>query len=289
MSTSTSQTATSDDASLSSVLDSETESLAGAFDGRRRGVRIEHVALALRMMFIALVLGGLELAVAREWINPLFVARPSVTVEVLIDRLMSGEYVKLIGVTLYETAAAFLLVAFFGLLFGYLLWRVRDLGRAFDPLLMGLFASPIILLYPVFLIIFGRTSQAVIVLAALGGVIPTLIATKQALDEVSPTFLKASRLLCRSRYQSVRAVLIPAATPGIVSGLVLGFTYTILNVLAVEFLANTGGLGGEISGASSRLRADEMYASLTLVILLTAAFIWGLKMVDRSFSKKVVR
>lgn len=260
-----------------------------AAKAQRVGVPLGAIALVLRIGFVLAFIGGLQVAVERGWINPLFVARPTDVARVLWEGIVSGEFVKLMGSTLFETAVAFLAASLVGISVGYALWRLRDVGRAFDPLLMGLFASPIVLLYPVFVIVFGRTPVAVIVLAATGGVIPIVIGTKQAFTEANATYLKAGRLLCRNRAQWARYVLLPAAVPGLVSGLILGFTYTLLNVLAVEFLANIGGLGARISDASARLRADEMYAALTLVIMMTAAFVAALKRIERSIARKVPR
>lgn len=253
---------------------------------RRRGRRagFEVAPLALRSLLVLGFLAVVEAAVERGSVSPLFVAKPSRVATILWDGLWDGYYLELIGTTLFEAGVAFASASLVGLLVGYLLWRYRDLGRAFDPLFMGLFASPIVLLYPVFLIIFQRSPRAVIVLAAIGGLIPVIVTTKQALNEVSPTYLKVGYLLCTSRWQSMRQVLLPAAMPGLVSGMVLGLTYTLLTVLAVEFLANIGGLGREISDASSRLRADRMYAALVLVIALSATFLFILKKLERALT-----
>ena len=262
----------------------------GGSTRRRRGrAGSELVPLALRSLVVLAFLAGVEAAVVRGSVSPLFVARPTRVAAILWDGLWDGYYLGLIGTTLFEAGVAFASASLVGLLVGYLLWRYRDLGRAFDPLFMGLFASPIVLLYPVFLIIFQRSPRAVIVLAAIGGVIPIIVTTKQALSEVSPTYLKVGYLLCGSRWQSMRRVLLPAAIPGLVSGMVLGLTYTLLTVLAVEFLANIGGLGREISDASSRLRADRMYAALALVIALSATFLYGLKKLERAVARRPSR
>lgn len=219
-------------------------------------------------------------------LNPLFVAKPSGAFETLWRNLVHGDYFGLLRTTLVSTALAFAGAAILGAGAGYALWRFANLGRALDPVVVALFASPIILLYPVFMLVFQRSVTAVVVQALIGGLIPTIITTKRAFAGVSPTFLRAGHLLCTSRRQAFRSVLLPAAMPGLVGGLRLGLIYTLLTVLATEYLTAIGGVGAEIADAYARLRAEEMYAALIMVIVLTAAFMYGLARLERAFTWK---
>ncbi|WP_300014718.1 ABC transporter permease subunit [Pseudonocardia sp.] len=250
----------------------------------RRRASLDRLAPWLRALLIVGVVGLLELVVGLGLINPLFVPKPSDALAELVGD--AGEYARLLGTTLYETAVAFLGAAVIGSGLGYLLWRHRVLAAAVEPVLVGLFASPIILLYPIFLIVLDRSVTAVIVQAMIGGIIPTVVTTQRALHGVRATYLRAGYLYCRNRRQSFVNVLLPAAMPGIVSGLRLGLTYTLLTVLATEYLTNIGGIGAEISGAYTLLRTDRMYAALILVLVLTSAFLYGLDRLERAFHAK---
>ena len=69
--------------------------------------------------------------------------------------------------TAYEVAIAFIVASIVGLCAGYALWRYPLLGRAYDELLGALFASPLILLYPILLVIFGRGINTIIAMGTL--------------------------------------------------------------------------------------------------------------------------
>lgn len=244
----------------------------------------ERLAPLIRILLIVAVVAVLEMTSAMGVTNQLVVPRPSEVTRELVSNV--GFYGLLLATTLYETAVAFAGSAVIGSLLGYYLWRKRNVALAVEPILVGLFASPLILLYPILLIFFGRTANAVVVQAMLAGIVPVVISTQAAFRGVRATHLKAASMLCLNRRQMFGRVLIPAAVPGVVAGLRLGMTYTLLTVLAAEYLTSIGGLGAAISNASALLRTDQMYAALSLVLLLTSGFLYSLGRLERRFVAK---
>src|SRR3990172_10348144 len=91
----------------------------------------------------------------------------------------------------------------------------------------ALFASPLVLLYPIFLVVFGRTPAAIITLSAVFGLIPIAINTRSAFQHVSPVLVRVGSSMNLSRRQMFRHILIPAAAPTLFSGFRLGLTYIL--------------------------------------------------------------
>ncbi len=166
----------------------------------------------------------------------------------------------------------FLSGALLGLPLGYVLWRYPLFGRACEPLLGSLFASPLILLYPIFLVVFGRTLTAIIAQALLVGIIPIVLGTQNGLRQVSQTFIDVGLIFQLTRWQSFRHVLLPASAPLIFTGLRLGFIYMLLSIVAMEYVVALGGIGNLISSAYFRLDTDELYVGVFLVIFFSVFF-----------------
>lgn len=223
---------------------------------------------------IVVALGAvLEWAVASGRISQVQVARPTDMLRALVEGVLDGHHLRLLGVTLAETGIAFACAAVVGTTLGYLLWRRPVLAHAYEPALYALASAPIVLLYPVLLVVFGRNPVAVTVLGFLAGLLPVLIATFQAFQRLNPTYLKVARVMRLTDRQAFLRVLLPAGMPSVVVGLRLGLTFTLLNVLGMEYLAGIGGVGSEISLSYARLRSDEMYGALILSIALSVAFL----------------
>ena len=207
------------------------------------------------------------------WINPFFLASPLQAIGVLWSQLVSGNALYLIWVTLYEIAAALLISTVVGLLVGFVLWRYQLIGASYEILLAALFSSPVILAYPVFLVFFGRTSAAVIVLSSFFGLVPIIMNTKSAFQHVNPILVQVGASMNLSRQRMFRHILLPAAAPTIFSGFRLGLTYILKSVLGLEYVIQVGGVGMWLSDAAFRFEVGEVYAGLVGTTLLSILFL----------------
>ncbi len=226
--------------------------------------------LSLIFGFLAII----EAAVRLGWINPFFLAAPWQAVTVLWSQVANGNALLLTAITLYEIGAALLISTVFGLLAGFLLWRYRLIGTSYEMPLAALFSSPVILAYPIFLVTFGRSSAAVIALSSLFGLIPIIINTKGAFQNVNPILLNVGASMNLTRKQMFRHILLPAVAPTIFSGFRLALTYILKSVLGLEYVAQIGGVGMWLSDAAFRFEVEEVYAGLFGTILLSMLFLY---------------
>jgi len=202
-------------------------------------------------------------------INPLFASPPSAVAQAVYHGLVDGELSGLTLVTLYEVVVSLAIASAAGIALGYSLWRFDLLGRAYDPLLAALFSSPIILLYPIFLVLFGRTYQAIIAQGALYGALPMIIYTRQALGGVAPSLLRVAAVHRLSGGQRFRKVLLPAAAPAIFLGVRLAMTYILISIIAMEYLVKIGGIGKYIANADLAFQIVDVYAGVAMVVVMT--------------------
>lgn len=235
------------------------------------------VRIAVIAGFLALV----ELAVRTEIVNPFFVPPPSDVLQRMVANMTDPEVLRLLGTTLGETAAGFGIAAVSGVLLGFVLWRFRPMGDAFEPLVAALFSSPIVLLYPIFLVIFGRNPSAIVALAALFAVLPTILFTKQALSGVSRTLLNVGRTHNLSDWATFRHIMLPAAAPTIFTGLRIALTYVLIVVVAMEYILQIGGIGRIVAESALLFRATELYAAVGLIVVISAGFIWLINRLER--------
>lgn len=227
---------------------------------------------AIRIAVVLLALLAWEVLVRSGGVSALFLSAPSAIVKALIVSTVEGELLKLAGITLFMLVVTILIGTLLGLPIGYLLWRRPTLGQACENLLGSLFASPLILLYPIFLVIFGRTLTAIIAQAVLVGVIPIVLNTQNGLRQVKETYIDVGLTLQLTRWQLFRHILLPAAAPTIFTGLRMGFIYMLLSILAMEYVVALGGIGNLVSGAYFRLDTEELYVGVVVVIFFSVVF-----------------
>lgn len=226
-------------------------------------------------------LGALEFMVANGWIDRTVVARPSDVVRAVpfvhqeLNLLMS--FLTTLAVTVIATLLALLI----GVPFGYLLYRKRAFGLAYESWLAAAFAAPIVLLYPLFLVIFGRTLLTLVLMGTIPGVIPITIHVYQGLKGVPKTLLNVGRSLNATDRQIFWKIALPAATPTIFAGVRVGVMYLLINVIAIEYLINLGGLGKVVSDMAERFEVPGTYAGIALVIVVSVMFYVVLGRVER--------
>jgi len=229
-------------------------------------------AWRLGIIFGALLI--VEASVRAGWISSFFLAAPTRAVAVLWQQLVYGDALLLTGITLFEIAACLAIATVFGVAAGFLLWRYKVVGTGYEMLLAALFSSPVILAYPIFLVTFGRTSAAVIALSSLFGLIPIIINTKGAFQNVNPILLQVGASMNLTRQQLFRHILIPAVAPTIFSGFRLALTYILKSVLGLEYVAQVGGVGMWLSDAAFKFAVEEVYAGLFGTITLSILFLY---------------
>lgn len=223
---------------------------------------------------LALLLCLLEIAVRTDVVPRTVVARPSdaiiglVTLENRVD-LFSGFIT-----TLSITAVAMVLELLVALPFGLFLFLRRDFAQAYLGWLAALFAAPIFLLYPLFLVIFGRNELTLIIMGFLPGVIPLIIQVEQGFRDVPQTLINVGRSFGVTPWQNFWKIMIPAAAPSIFTGFRLALMYTLVNIIAIEYLIDIGGLGRIVADRYFRFDIAGTYTAIIAVAAVSILFNW---------------
>jgi len=249
------------------------------------------VETMLRKVFLSPMMAGfvglvilaaiLEFCVNQKWIPALIVARPTETIEsfppLFREMDLLGAFFTTLGMTAVATAIALII----GIPFGYLLYRNHVLGVAYEGWLAAAFSAPLVLLYPLFLVLFGRTHLTLIVMGAIPGCIPIIIQTRQGLLGVSQTLINVGRTFNTPERVLFWKIMLPAAVPAVFTGIKVGVMYTLVNIVAIEYLVDFGGLGRVVSEMYFRFEIPSTYASILAVIAVSVFFFWGFGRIER--------
>lgn len=218
-----------------------------------------------------------EIAIAAGLISPFVIPLPS-RVVLAIGKLWTAQDLPLaFGVTLAEAATAVVLATVVAVPAGYVMWRLPVFGAAYRPWLGALFAAPTVLLYPLFLVLFGRSHTTVVVMGALTAAIPITLHVLDGLAGVSRTLENVGRSFNVTGGQMFWKIQLPAAAPTIFVGLRLGLIYGLVNVIGIEFLIVYGGLGRIVSTMYDNYEFPGMYAAIIFIVLIAFLLFWVLQ------------
>ncbi len=203
------------------------------------------VGIATSLAVLALV----ELLIRIKVINPYVVPLPSEIIAA-IPRVVADEHVtQRLLQTAQEVLWSALLLVVFGIALGALLFRFDLLRRACESWVAALASAPVVLMYPLFLVIFGRSATTIVMIGFAAGLAPVILKTVEGLKGTRKVLLDVGKSFAVTPTQQFAKILLPAALPAIFVGLRLGLIFAMINIVGVEFLINFGGLGQLINRA----------------------------------------
>ena len=229
----------------------------------------------------ALLLTAVEILIRAGLINRFIVPLPSEVAgsfgRVIVEEDI-GHRVLLTG---WECLAAGILLTVFGIAIGVALYQVPLLRRACETWVAAAASAPLVLAYPLFLVIFGRSAMAIIMLAFIAGLAPVILKTIEGLSATRRVLIDVGRSFKLTPAQQFWKIYFPSALPTIFVGIRLGLIFALINVVGVEFLINFGGLGHLINELAERYDLAGTYAAIGFVILISVVFFIATERAER--------
>jgi len=228
--------------------------------------------VAMRALFLALVLAIWQGAVAAGFADAAFVSTPVSVARSLWGLFRDGEVIPHLGTTLLEIVIAFVSSVVFGIASAVVLDRNDWLNRIIAPFLTALNSMPRIALGPLFILWFGIGIASKVVLAFSLGYFIMLLSTLGGLKNVDRDLLLMSRLFGASELRLFRHVRLPWALPSIFAGLKLTLIYCSAGAIIGEMIAAKSGLGLLVQTFSGRFDVAGVMALILIVAFMVMTF-----------------
>ncbi len=228
---------------------------------RRSGpVVVVGLALALAWAVAALVLDTLP--------------SPGETGAELWDMAMTGQLWSILGRTTGFMAGCFAVAAVGGVALGLVLGSRRWADRGLSPYLAALQGMPTSMWIPVAAIVLGTSPWSLAAVVSIGAMPAIVLATRTAVKNVPPLLVRAGRTFGAEGRELRRHVILPAALPGIVVGLELGWSIAFRCLVAGEIFSGAlsgTGIGDVIQASRSSGDLTEMMATIIIVLAFSLA------------------
>lgn len=238
-------------------------------------------AAALGAGTLAAIAAALEALLQAGVLNRFIIPPPSAVLSSLW-RVFTDEHIpERFLTTAGEALAAGLMISVVGISTGLLLQRWPLMRKATETWIAGFAAAPVVLAYPLFLVLFGRSAWTIIMIGFVAGLAPVILKTLEGLASVRRVLLNVGRAFKLTPWQQFWKIEFPAAMPTIFTGVRLGLIFALINIVGVEFLINFGGLGQLINDLAERYDLPGVYAAILFVILVSVLFFAVLERLER--------
>ncbi|HVM19532.1 MAG TPA: ABC transporter permease [Egibacteraceae bacterium] len=238
---------------------------------RRRTARRVWAATWPKLAAVALGLGLWELVVLSGWKPEYVLPGPGPVLSTLWERLADGSLLQAAQITMARAVSGFLLAIVIGVAVGSAVALIKPLRVAVGSLLTGLQTMPSIAWFPLAILIFKLSEEAIMFVVVLGAAPAIANGLVYGADHIPPLFLRAGRVLGASGVSMYRHVMLPAILPSFVGGLKQGWAFAWRSLMAGELiviLANRPSIGVQLQFAREFSNARALLATMIVILFI---------------------
>jgi NitT/TauT family transport system permease protein len=256
-------------------------------------VRDRPVEATGRLRTLALTLAGVLGLIALWWLGGWLVAHnprtasfagfaPLPALQRLVQMIGSGEAWHMTAPSLWRVGLGLFWSILIGVPLGILISRsriARDVTNL--PFQFLRMISPLAWM-PVAVLAFSTWEGAIVFLITIAAVWPVLFSTAAGVRRIDPAWFKVARNLGAGRVHILTAVILPAISQDILTGVRLALGVGWIVLVPAEYLGVKSGLGYAINDARDTLEYDRLAATVLIIGLIGFTLDLGLqKLIQR--------
>ncbi|HEY0842165.1 ABC transporter permease [Methylotenera sp.] len=183
-----------------------------------------------------------------------------------VELIQSGELLINLVATLQTTVIGLVIGGFAGLFVGGLMAVSPLANKLIGPLYHTLRQVPLLGLIPLIALWFGNDLFSKILIVSLAAFYPIVLNTFEGMRGVEHKYVEVASVLKFNRLQLLIHVLLPAATPSIMTGLMHALAFAWVSTVGSELLFSTGpGVGGLMLMAQESSRMDIVIVAVVSI------------------------
>ena len=206
--------------------------------------RVDWRGFVLPVLFILLWF----VATSQQWVNTKLIVPPWGVVTTGFSELGKPDFYRGIGLSLWRDLSGFALGAVAGVAVGALIGASRLADRIIGPTFHTARQISLFAWLPLLSAIAGTGDLSKIIFIGFSTFYPVVLGTVDGVRGVTAGHAEVARIYGFTRSQMLFKLVLPAASPQILSGLRLGLIYAWLATIGAEFLipADTVGIGSAV-------------------------------------------
>ena len=212
-----------------------------------------------------------QAAVWSGWKPEFVLPGPGDVFRELWARLADGSLLEGAAITMRRAFVGFAIAMVIGVVVGSAVARVRLLRVAFGSLITGLQTMPSIAWFPLAILLFKLSEQAITFVVVIGAAPAIANGLILGADNIPPLLLRAGRVLGAKGLTLFRHVVLPASLPSFIGGMKQGWAFAWRSLMAGELLVIIIGkqsIGYQLQVARDLNDAEGLIATMIVILVI---------------------
>jgi ABC-type nitrate/sulfonate/bicarbonate transport system permease component len=218
------------------------------------------------VLLIALLLAFWQLSAMYLVESPTW---PTVTriLEAWFENIADGTLIRHLLATFWRQMVGYGLAVVLGIGMGLAMGYFRPLYNLFEPLVEALRPIPGPAYLPVLVLFVGIGHEMKVVLILLASFFPILLNTYSGVRSIDRVQFDTARTLGLTTLQTFRELVLPAASPQILTGMRISLAISLILAVLGEMVVSNDGLGYFTLLAQRTFKVPDMYAGIFTLAL----------------------
>ena len=213
-------------------------------------------------------------------LNPFFFTKPSLIAIAVKEQVIQGALWRDLAVSSRAFMWGFSFAVLFGIPMGaFMGWR-RRAEYTLDPFLTALYASPLVALAPLIIVVFGVGLLAKSVLVFLLSVFPFIFNTFAGVRSTDRLLINVVRSFGGKEKDLYFKVIFPSTLPYMAAGARIALGRGLVGIIVGEFYAASEGIGFAISRFGDTYKLPEMFAGIFVLMIAAVALTEGMRKLE---------
>ena len=243
----------------------------------------KHEALIIGTVAVVIFFVAWQAVGSARIVSRLFLPAPTDVIEAFTELVKDGELAQDLGYSGAEFGIGYVLAAAVAIPLGLLLGWYPRFRYALDPFVTFLYATPRIVLLPLFIIWFGIGMESKVAVIFLGAFFAILINTTAGVRNLDAHLIKVARSLGAGDLVIFKTIALPGSVPFILTGLRLGIGHALIGVVVGELVAAQHGIGRMMAIAGATFQSSKVFAGLFFIAAAGMLLTYALQRLERHF------
>jgi sulfonate transport system permease protein len=229
--------------------------------------------LANSIFFITVFIGIWQLIYLIGIWPKISLPSPLMVAESFYELLQNNMLILSIGMTMYRLAIGFIISIVIGMAVGLAMVKFPGFGKTMGSFAIGLQSFPSIAWVPFAILLIGLNDIGILFVVVLSSIFSVMISTYSGIRNIPIIYIRAAKNMGAKGFHLFRYLMIPAATPALISGIKQAWSFAWHALIGAEILmAASIGIGHILLVGREFQSMSQIIASMITIFALGMIF-----------------